>query len=438
MKPPTFFISSTIFDFRDLRSAIKFYLEEQGCKVLASEFNDFQKPLDRHSYEACLAAIDLADYFILLIGARVGGWFDQEKRISITQQEYRHAYERQKAGKLKILTFVRSEVWQVREERKELGAYLASWTLSDTEKTKIREYPSKFTEDAAFLAEFLHEVGRNRSTAKAVKTGGALPPGNWIHVFQNFGDIIAALQVQAFSGIPVEESALRRLLQSEIKEMLRKCVPKVANVGMPLLRKEVEMFLAEYPLTVENKSKDAFEIDTQSWDRLTWYAFHLFGVQFFPMILNSAVSSAAFLEFDVTRNAFRETPVHLALVRLKDELRRFSESNKSENLEVVFENTPKQRLRRDGTVWIEPAKLGGLLHLYDRWINIIELCVAVYRYLDGKPFVEPVLRSRSPVRGMEERINQEVPTEDEIEVFIELYDKPLRPTSEMGESAGDA
>jgi hypothetical protein len=38
-------------------------LEQQGCTVLASEFNDFQKPLDRHSYDACGASIEKADYF---------------------------------------------------------------------------------------------------------------------------------------------------------------------------------------------------------------------------------------------------------------------------------------------------------------------------------------------------------------------------------------
>ena len=46
MKPPTVFICSTIYDFQDLRSAIKYFLERQGCRVLASEFNDFAKPLD--------------------------------------------------------------------------------------------------------------------------------------------------------------------------------------------------------------------------------------------------------------------------------------------------------------------------------------------------------------------------------------------------------
>ncbi len=100
MQRPTFFISSTIYDFRDLRSALKFHLEEQGCKVLASEFNDFEKPLDKHSYDACLQAIQSADYFILLIGNRVGGWYDEANRISITQREYQEAYQLHSTGKL--------------------------------------------------------------------------------------------------------------------------------------------------------------------------------------------------------------------------------------------------------------------------------------------------------------------------------------------------
>jgi hypothetical protein len=64
VKPPTFFLSSTIYDFKDLRSALKHYLEEQGCSVLASEYNDLPKPLDVHSYDACLNAIMAADYFV--------------------------------------------------------------------------------------------------------------------------------------------------------------------------------------------------------------------------------------------------------------------------------------------------------------------------------------------------------------------------------------
>ena len=136
-------MSSTIHDFKDLRSALKFYLEQQGCKVLASEYNDFTKPLDKHSYEACLKTISQADYFILLIGARVGGCYDKDEKISITQREYREAYELHKQRKLQILSFVRGEVWQLKEERKELEKYLQSIEIAEEIKKDIENYPSK-------------------------------------------------------------------------------------------------------------------------------------------------------------------------------------------------------------------------------------------------------------------------------------------------------
>ncbi len=413
MKPPTFFLSSTIYDFRDLRSAVKFYLEEQGCRVLASEYNDFLKPLDRHSYEACLHAIEQVDYFVLFIGTRVGGWFNLEGRVSITQQEYRHAYELQKAGKLKIVTFVRAEVWQAREERKELASYLASLPYGDSERAKIKAYPSKFADDAEFISTFIEEVGRNRDTAKALKTGGVLPSGNWIHVFHDFGDVISTLQAQAFSGLPVEEAALRRLLQSETREILRRCIPKTPKGELLSLRRGIKRFLEKHPLTVENKEDEFLTIDAEDWDALIWFAFHLIALKFHPMILDTAIVSPFFLQFDRTLNAFEETPVHRALVTLREEIRRFNEANTAETLAVVYENTPRQRGFRDGSIEVEPVKLSALLHLFDRWLNITELCIAIHRYLDGRPFVGPSLRSRSPVRGFEERIEQGFPSVDE-------------------------
>src|SRR5689334_2746801 len=90
---PTIFISSTIYDFGDLRSALKYWLEQLGYEVMLSEFNDFTKPLDENSYTACLKAIESASHFILLIGARTGGIYDAAEKVSITRMEYRAAYD---------------------------------------------------------------------------------------------------------------------------------------------------------------------------------------------------------------------------------------------------------------------------------------------------------------------------------------------------------
>jgi len=69
---PKIFVSSTIYDFRDLRTALKFWLEELGFEVYLSEQNDFPVQSDLNSYETCIQAINDCDYFILLVGGRVG------------------------------------------------------------------------------------------------------------------------------------------------------------------------------------------------------------------------------------------------------------------------------------------------------------------------------------------------------------------------------
>ena len=106
MNKPAVFISSTVYDFRDLRSALKFWLEELGYEVMLSEFNDFTKPLDENSYTACIKAIERASYFILLIGARTGGLFGASQKTSITRMEYRRGYELVESGKMKLITTV--------------------------------------------------------------------------------------------------------------------------------------------------------------------------------------------------------------------------------------------------------------------------------------------------------------------------------------------
>ena len=75
---PRIFVSSTIYDFRDLRSALKYWLEQFGYEVRLSEFNDFTKRLDENAYNACLRAIEESDYYVLLIGTRVGGLYSTQ------------------------------------------------------------------------------------------------------------------------------------------------------------------------------------------------------------------------------------------------------------------------------------------------------------------------------------------------------------------------
>jgi len=43
MQKPKIFISSTIYDFQDLRSSLKYWLSELGFSVQLSEYSDFEE-----------------------------------------------------------------------------------------------------------------------------------------------------------------------------------------------------------------------------------------------------------------------------------------------------------------------------------------------------------------------------------------------------------
>lgn len=417
MNRPTFFISSTIYDFRDLRSAIKFYLEEQGCRVLASEFNDFEKPLDKHSYDACLKAIHSADYFVLLIGSRIGGWYDELNRISITQREYREAYSLHCLGKLKLLTFVRSDVWQAKEDRQELVKYLQTIALDETSRKAIANHPSKAASDAEFILAFLNEVGKNEETKLAVQGKGVPPSGNWIHVVSGFRDIVDVLQGQVFFSIPVEDMTVRRLLRRELRDFVSQCLIKCkGRIYSP--RATIERFHAEHPITMECKRHEVTSVSTKRWGTLSFIAIHLLARQLHPVVLPQILSRPTFLEFDLQTGSYKESSIYETLLRLQDEIRRFNFSNTSENLAVVFKHSPRAQGHQGEWIDIDTTELAGLLHLLDRWSNVLDLATGILRHLEGAPFAAPELRPDSPIQGMQEMLDEERVTEEEISSFV--------------------
>jgi hypothetical protein len=122
-----------------------------------------------------------------------------------------------------------------------------------------------------------------------------------------------------------------------------------------------EEFRKKHPLTLDNRKDDYLFIPAAAWDTWTWYSYHLIAVQLYPMILDAVIVAPQFLRFDPGINAFEETPFHAALMNL--------------------------RFTRGDAVEVEPNKLAGLIRLYDRWTSPINLCVAIYRHPEGRPFV---------------------------------------------------
>jgi hypothetical protein len=78
--------------------------------------------------------------------------YDSTEQISITRQEYRHAYKLALAGKVRIATFVRKDIWDLRANEQDLAHHLESLDLTQAEKSKILRKTSRFATDADLVS----------------------------------------------------------------------------------------------------------------------------------------------------------------------------------------------------------------------------------------------------------------------------------------------
>ncbi|WP_409479754.1 DUF4062 domain-containing protein [Pseudobdellovibrio sp. HCB154] len=419
MKKPTFFISSTIYDFADLRSALKYYLESLGCEVLASEYNDFKKSLDSHSYQECLNSISKADYYVLLIGSRVGGWFDEKNRISITRKEFQEAYKLHQKGQLKIINFVRAEVWDLRSDRAELAKHLELLDLTDKEAiSSIQNYPSRFARDPEFIIDFLNEVGKNEQTKGAVKGENEFPSANWIHKFNSFRDIVDVINPMIFNGEAIDVAVTKKLLLKEVRHVLATSLVKYKEkqVFAPLY--SIQRFYDEHRLDKSNRFEEFFAISAKRFDTLSSLSYQLLQIKYNPLILPRALQSSTFLKLDNTKGILLETPLYNALLNLQREIQLFSERNVAKDLSIITEYSPKRRQIHASIVSVKTLELVMFLYAIQRWSNIIELSKAIIKHLQGEDFKEPTLFGRSPVVGMNEEFEEETVTEDDIDDFL--------------------
>jgi hypothetical protein len=98
---PRVFISSTYYDLRHVRTAIKHFVETLGFEAVLSEQFDVFYQNGKSVQRSCLDEVKRCDIYILIIGERYGSIFPNDT-LSITHREYKEAIE----ANLPIFTFV--------------------------------------------------------------------------------------------------------------------------------------------------------------------------------------------------------------------------------------------------------------------------------------------------------------------------------------------
>lgn len=413
---PRVFLSSTIYDFADLRSAIKFWLEESGYEVAASEFNDFPKEVERNSFDACLDSIDQCQYFILLIGSRAGGRVASPPNTTITMAEYRRAYERAKEGRLKIVAVVRRSVWTVREDRKALASlikadYQKEHGISDEQVIKLEKHSSRIVADAGTIFDFINEVARAAEMTDAIRRPGLpMPVNNWVHQFETFREIVDVLRSTVVRAPDLRQATLLANLREEL----------MTNLLSLLGRGEDGRISAHY--TWASSARRQFSGGPDGETTLDGLA--LVGISAFAYAstnnlvvhaLHEAILSGSFLMYDVTTNRFGVGDVQQAML----ELRRAAESVDSIcttflTIEKRAELLGSRDHREKQAVTVSNTKLGPLVVLHDRVKNVVQLSLALLRYAETGEYKAPELAPKTPFADITTGMKNERPTEEDI------------------------
>jgi uncharacterized protein DUF4062 len=373
-------------DLGDLRSAVKYWLEEQGFIALISESADFPHALDREAAHAALSVIDGCDYYVLLIGTRRGSMFP-DGDVSVTRAEFRHAREiRHAGGRLQMLCLARNEL-------------VAAARLG--KPTEVEE--AEWAEVIAFLEE--------------VKTSSGQDEPNWVQPFGTFREVVDALTATLRISGPLRRRSLEANLMHEIVENVKRGLTKGTSRLLP-----TAYFLPDLAVSGQTVLQP-WTIPSDRVGRTIMFRLFTISAGRMRSALEAAISSGEFLDYDSSKGAFRIGPVQNALLSLRTELTQLDHlletmgSNKT--VEEDFGRLAEAAQRKtDAQILGFTAAL--LRAAQAALLNSMSLGRALYRFFEGtdRALRTPDLLPAQLSDAVAERVKQEAVSDAEAEAWI--------------------
>lgn len=389
---PRVFISSTVADLRDVRSALRFWLEQAGYDVQLSEYNDFTRDVDSDTLHACFDNVSQSDFYVLLVGKRRGAWFNEDDRITITRQEFRVARDASLSKSLGIFLF----------ERREVDVALRQWTEDGCPEP---DTPGRYVEDPVFTSEFMAELEEPTSAASAAP---------WIYKFDDFRDIVDGLRVPLRLTTDFE----RRLLRGNLLDEVIRDVCKLMTKGQS---SKTLSFLHQFSTRTRDGiavQADNLRGDTKlSRDQIRGLGFLLLARPTEALehsAIDESLARGLFLDFDQQTGSISPTVEHEALRRIKDDLKRVTsvlDRADADELANYFEPLVIAANKRElnGSYPINTFKLASLLAIHDRLDDLCTSLVQMAKCLLGYEKSPQInRRPNSVVHGVSEELEAEM------------------------------
>ena len=399
---PRVFISSTIPEFRDLRSAIRYWFEESGFEVQTFELPDFEHRPDASAFEACFDNIRASDYYVLLIGRDRGSSFD-ETGTTVTQNEYRVAYESFTTSQRPlVLPFVRKSVLDGIAALDSLGAVGQS--------------------ELAFAQSFIREVRRD---------GDSNAPASLTIPFSNFRELVDGVKsVIPSARSPLARQAVLATLKHELEYNLMALVMK--SRGEPF-------FLSWYLNRVREQitlSRDDLRGSRDlTFDQMKSAFLYLStGISraenFIDSALVNAMMSGALLRWNAAAGRFEEPMLLTRLYELEEELAQFK--LRTSWIDDGFrrrwhDHWSSARSHEHNTTRVAGVDLVDLFGIQDTQANIERLVLSVLLHIyHDQELTSVALRHSSPIPDQQLGIDEERASLDEIREWLQSRNVVLR------------
>jgi hypothetical protein len=408
MKRPVVFVSSTVHDLGDMRSALKYWLEEWGYEVRLSEFADFPGVLETNSYDACTKAVDGSDFCVVLIGTRGGGLWDAATGVTISRREYQVAYGRAQLGAMRVLVFVRDSVWTLFQDQHK--------------EPELHDSPVMSEDDKKVVFAFIEEARRAEDMRAAAAGGGARPINNWIFPFKTFEDIVTAIRTQLLISGPLPKATMKANLLSELEGNLSRLAVRSKNAWV--FADDLGRPLERLRLGADRLNDQVALGDPEAKGVFLYLGLSFTGWALSTLCLDAAVTSGEFLQYDL----HSATPVvgraQTELLRLREKVARLADPKWARTASAFLQAYGD--VYRQGMRSFPAFRLAGLAGAWREHRTARARMVAVARYLltDNEGELEAVEEGPlSPLSGEAELVAQEKVSPDEIRAWL-LEGKP--------------
>ena len=397
---PNVFISSTVTEFCDLRSAIAYTLRTQGYNVYLSEAADFDVKGDRSAFEECFTNIRNSDFYILIIGSTRGSIFAED--ISITRQEYRIAREAfLPQGRPRLLMYIR-----------ETTEIALNGNKHDWEKSGIN--------DAEHLRSFINEV----------KSPGIEGAPNYLVKFRDFESLMTSLARSMNLGRDLPEKLIRHSLLSELLSNLTHIVGGENAVLFPKHRYMTSVRNG-IELTPDDMYGEINITDDQSIRLGMSLVTRMEGASLQTRCMEDAIDKGVFLAFNPATNLLEETPIHRLLNQTVVDIDNLRKRDiRTDWADVVVKAIYEFRHKHTALLRIRCMDLAFAFAYYDTTEDIFQGHLALCKYLLGVSDVLPQYERR-PLTPFGEKMEEGLRKEKVSGVQIsELIQKNIQPFGE--------